>query len=274
MPELPEVETIVNGLRELIKNKIILDVTIREPNIIAFPDADLFEEEIRDREIIQLRRRGKYILIELEGQKTMVIHLRMTGRLLVKPGELEYDKHSHLIFHLDNNFDLRFHNVRKFGRVYLIDNNDYLKAGGLAKLGPEPLSEEFTLKRFKELLNNRSTNIKALILNQNFLAGLGNIYADEALYKAGILPFRKVNTLKDAEIEKLYQAIKMVLKDAIKAGGTSFSDYRNAQDKKGYFQNELKVYQRAGESCPVCGSKIEKTKVAGRGTHFCPVCQK
>ncbi|MFW6264542.1 MAG: bifunctional DNA-formamidopyrimidine glycosylase/DNA-(apurinic or apyrimidinic site) lyase [Bacillota bacterium] len=274
MPELPEVETIVRGLRGLIKNTIIIDVIVREPRIIAFPELDLFEEMLKDREIIDVQRRGKYILIELESNKTMVIHLRMTGRLLVKEKETDYDKHSHVIFQLDNNYDLRFHNVRKFGRIYLIDSDNYEEAGGLVNLGPDPLEKNFTSDYFRESIKKRKTNIKSLLLNQSFIAGLGNIYVDESLFLAGILPSRKADSLSDSEIEKLYYSIKKVLKKAIKAGGTSFSDYRNAQNKKGYFQNELNVYQRDGKECYNCGGKIEKSKVAGRGTHYCPVCQK
>ncbi|MEJ6949943.1 bifunctional DNA-formamidopyrimidine glycosylase/DNA-(apurinic or apyrimidinic site) lyase [Natronospora cellulosivora (SeqCode)] len=274
MPELPEVETIVRGLRDMIEGRTIVDVIIRVPQMIAFPALDEFENQIMDREIIGLARRGKYILVHLQGKKTMVVHLRMTGRLLVKAKEVDYNKHSHVIFQLDNNFDLRFHNVRKFGRIYLIDSEEYAQAGGLAKLGPEPLSKEFNIEYFSEFIKKRKTNIKALLLNQSFIAGLGNIYADEALFLAGILPQRSVDTLKSFEMKKLFTAIQIVLEKAIKAGGTSFSDYRNAQDKKGYFQNELNVYQRDNQECLKCGEIIEKTKVAGRGTHFCPHCQR
>ncbi|MFW6022898.1 MAG: bifunctional DNA-formamidopyrimidine glycosylase/DNA-(apurinic or apyrimidinic site) lyase [Halanaerobiaceae bacterium] len=274
MPELPEVETIVSGLSLLIKGSTIEDIIIREKNLIAFPSVEEFKDGLKNKSIIAITRRGKYILIRIEGHKTLVVHLRMTGRLLVKSREVEYDKHTHIIFQLNNELDLRFHNVRKFGRMYLVDSGDYTPAGGLANLGPEPLSEKFTLEVFRESISRRSTNIKSLLLNQSFLAGLGNIYTDEALFMAKILPERKADTLTDGEIENLYNAIRYVLKQGVKLGGTSFSDYLNAFGEKGKFQYELKVYQQEGSECTICGSKIIKKRIAGRGTHYCPVCQK
>lgn len=274
MPELPEVETIVKGLRKLITDHVVQNIIVREPKLIAFPAVDDFKDELVGSCIDGINRRGKYILIRFKGDKTLVVHLRMTGRLLVKPRNIEYDKHTHIIFELNNGIDLRFHNMRKFGRMYLVDTGAYQEAGGLAKLGPEPLSIDFTLKKFKEILKSRTTNIKSLLLNQTFIAGLGNIYTDEALFMAGIAPDRRVNTLTDIEKEKLYRAIRKVLKSGIKYGGTSFSDYLNAFGKKGDFQKELQVYQQDGKKCPACGQIIEKKRVAGRGTHYCPDCQR
>lgn len=274
MPELPEVETIVTGLRELVVGHIINKVIIREEKIIAFPEVKEFEKELYEKDIISVDRRGKYILLRIEGNKTLVVHLRMTGRLLVKPQKLEYDKHTHVIFKLNNDFDLRFHNVRKFGRMYLVDSGDYGPAGGLATLGPEPLSDAFTLEEFKKQLKNRRTNIKSLLLNQKFLAGLGNIYTDEALFRAKISPYRTADTLTENEKMDLYTAIRSVLKSGVDSGGTSFSDYLNIKGEKGNFQNKLKVYQREGKKCSICGHEIKKDKVAGRGTHYCSTCQK
>ncbi len=273
MPELPEVETIITGLRELVINHTIKEVTVREDKLIAYPTKEEFEISIRNQIIKTINRRGKYILINLSGGKTLVIHLRMTGRLLVKPTEMDYDKHTHIIFHLENGLDLRFHNVRKFGRLYLVDANQWEKAGNLAKLGPEPLSSNFTLKKFRNLLNGKKSNIKALLLKQGFIAGLGNIYTDEALFKAGILPHKLASELSDEQIGKLYRAIREVLKQGIKYGGTSFSDYRNARNQKGNFQNRLLVYNQKGKKCPRCGAEIIKEHIAGRGTHYCPQCQ-
>ncbi|MFP4017088.1 MAG: bifunctional DNA-formamidopyrimidine glycosylase/DNA-(apurinic or apyrimidinic site) lyase [Halanaerobiales bacterium] len=274
MPELPEVETIVTGLRELIVDHIIQLVIVREKNIIAYPSVDEFITELSERKIVAVDRRGKYILIRIEGQKTLVVHLRMTGRLLVKPTAIDYDRHTHVIFRLNNEIDLRFHNVRKFGRMYLVDTDDYSPARGLATLGPEPLSEEFTLEWFKEKISKRKSNIKSLLLKQTFLAGLGNIYVDEVLFEAGISPERKSDSLSLSEVKKIYYAIRTILKRGVEAGGTSFSDYLNAKGEKGNFQNELRVYQQEDKECPKCGNKIIKKKIAGRGTHFCPTCQK
>src|SRR5690554_4422862 len=274
MPELPEVETIVKELQQLIVGHLIRAVTIRESKLIAFPDKREFTALIKDSLIEDVSRRGKYILIKLSEGLTMVIHLRMTGRLLVLPAEMGYDKHTHIIFHLDNGLDLRFHNLRKFGRIYLVKDNQWVEAGNLTGLGPEPLSDDFTLDKFKEILKRRKTNIKALLLKQDFIAGLGNIYTDEALFEAGILPHKRADELTDIEIEKLYRAIRVVLKKAIEYGGTTFSDYRNVQNKMGFFQNELMVYKREGKKCYRCGTEIAKERVASRGTHYCPGCQK
>jgi formamidopyrimidine-DNA glycosylase len=273
MPELPEVETIVVGLRELITGHIIKDVLIREEKVIAFPPKEEFESSIKGKEIQSVNRRGKYILINLSEGMTMVVHLRMTGRLMVLPKEVDYDKHTHVVFHLENGLDLRFHNLRKFGRIYLVQDNQFERVGNLTALGPEPLSVDFTLEKFKELLQGRTTNIKALLLKQDFIAGLGNIYTDEALFEAGISPRKLVKDLTDEQIDKLYKAIKAVLQRGIKYGGTSFSDYRNARNEKGDFQNRLSVYKQKGKKCPRCGAEIVKEKIAGRGTHYCPQCQ-
>lgn len=273
MPELPEVETIVKGLKALISGSKIVKVKVKEPRLIAFPGAADFIDGLTDREILTVRRRGKYILFDLVGDKTMVVHLRMTGRLLVKPRAAVYDKHTYIIFELDNSDDLRFNNSRKFGRLYLIDRCNEQPAGGLVSLGPEPLAEDFSEDIFSERLSSRKGNIKALLLNQNFIAGLGNIYTDEALFRAGISPFRDAASLSQPEISKLYQGIRLVLQEGIKAGGTSFSDYRNALGEKGLFQNQLSVYQQTGLACLNCGQEIRKVKLAGRGTHYCPSCQ-
>ncbi|MFW6035862.1 MAG: bifunctional DNA-formamidopyrimidine glycosylase/DNA-(apurinic or apyrimidinic site) lyase [Halothermotrichaceae bacterium] len=274
MPELPEVETIVIGLKNMVVNNIIKDVIIKETGLIAFPDPDTFKKALKGKKIRAIKRRGKYIIFNISDQKNLIIHLRMTGRLLVKPSNLEYNKHTHIIFKLDDAMDLRFNNVRKFGRLYLVEKGEYKEAGGLADLGPEPLAQKFTFKKFKELFINRSKNIKALLLDQTFLAGLGNIYTDEALFSAGINPMRTADSLNNNEKKKLYKAIKKVLKIGIKYGGTSFSDYVNASGEKGEFQDKLKVYQKEGHRCPECGSEIVKTRIAGRGTHYCPQCQK
>lgn len=274
MPELPEVETIVRGLRKLITGRTIEEVIVREEKLIAFPSVKEFKDGLRQKIIKEVGRRGKYILLKVDKNKTLLIHLRMTGRLLVKPRGIEYDKHTHIIFELDNNLDLRFHNLRKFGRMHLVENNNFEVVGGFNKLGPEPLSNSFTYELFKEMIIRRKANIKSLLLDQSFLAGMGNIYVDEALFNAHISPERSSNTLEEKEIKALYKSIRKVLKEGIESGGTSFSDYRNAEDKKGSYQYHLNVYQQEGKECINCGAEIIKKKIAGRGTHFCPQCQK
>ena len=276
MPELPEVETVVRGLRPLITDKIVTAVEIREENMIAYPENDIeaFTNSLTGSKIEAINRRGKYIIMELSTDKNMVIHLRMTGKLLVKEVKEFRDKHTHVIFSLNDGQEIRFNNIRKFGRVYLIDKNHPEQAGGLADLGPEPLSDELTVEEFKKLFEKRRALMKSLLLNQHFIAGIGNIYADEILFRSGIRPDRKANTLNDTEKEEVYNKMREILKKGIIYGGTSFSDYVNAFGEKGSFQEELRVHQREGEECFDCGSIIEKIKVSGRSTYFCSQCQK
>lgn len=274
MPELPEVENIILGLKNLLKNCIINSVVIFEPKMIAFPVIEKFSKNIKNKKILDITRRGKYILFHLSDDKILVIHLRMTGKLLVKPEEEDRNKHTHLIFKLNSDDDLRFNNIRKFGRVYLIDSDHYEDAGGLAELGPEPLAEDFDLGNFKKIFEGRSGKIKPLLLNQKFIAGLGNIYTDEVLFRSGIHPMRKADTLSDEELENLYNSIRKILKLGIEYNGTTFSDYVNAFGEKGSFQEKLKVYQREGKDCLECDGEIEKEKVGGRSSYYCSQCQK
>lgn len=273
MPELPEVETIICGLRDEICGLKITGVEVREEKIIGFPRASKFESQVPGHCITGIKRRGKYIIIELDSGQYIVIHLRMTGKLLTKEKGCDVDKHTHVIFALSDGRELRFNNIRKFGRVYLVDDSNLHQAGGLNKLGPEPLAEDFTVEDFKALLENRRGAIKPLLMKQEFIAGLGNIYTDEALFAAGIAPDRKANTLDESEQEQLYRAIIKTLKAGIKYCGTSVSDYVNSQGEPGSFQEKLQVYQKAGQECPHCGTEISKEKIGGRGTHFCPSCQ-
>ncbi|SFL35719.1 bifunctional DNA-formamidopyrimidine glycosylase/DNA-(apurinic or apyrimidinic site) lyase [Halanaerobium salsuginis] len=276
MPELPEVETVIKGLRPLITDKVITDVEVREAMMIGYPEKDVekFKQGIIATQIESVKRRGKYIMIELNNGKQLIIHLRMTGKLLVKEVEAFRDKHTHLIFSLNDGQQIRFNNIRKFGRVYLIDKNHPEQAGGLAKLGPEPLDQELSLEDFKKLFVGRRGVLKSLLLNQKFVAGIGNIYADEILFRAGIKPDRTADTLTELEKEKIYINMREVLAKGIIYGGTSFSDYVNAFGEKGSFQEELQVHQREGEECYKCGTIIEKTKISGRSTYYCPQCQK
>jgi formamidopyrimidine-DNA glycosylase len=276
MPELPEVETVVKGLRPLITDRRVTAVEIREKNMIAYPkdNIDDFKEALIGSKIEAINRRGKYIIIELDTDKNMIIHLRMTGKLLVKEVEEFRDKHTHVVFSLNDGQEIRFNNIRKFGRVYLIDKNHPEQAGGLADLGPEPLSEDLTLADFKKLFKNRRALMKSLLLNQHFVAGIGNIYADEILFLSGVRPDRTADTLTEDEKERIYHNMRHILERGIIYGGTSFSDYVNAFGEKGSFQEELKVHQREGEKCYSCGTKIKKIKVSGRSTYFCPQCQK
>jgi|AntDeeMinimDraft_5_1070356.scaffolds.fasta_scaffold23181_2 formamidopyrimidine-DNA glycosylase len=274
MPELPEVQTVVTGLNDILKGKKIINTHIYDDSVIGFPEKGNFIKKSEGKTIKALSRRGKYIIFHFEDTtERLVVHLRMSGKLLFKKREENREKHTHVVFEFDDNTDLRFNNVRKFGRLYLIDEQNVDKAGNLNNLGVEPLSDEFTLELFKEMLKNRRGMIKPLLMNQEFIAGIGNIYADEALFLSKIRPDKKANKLSEREIENLYYEIRKILQKGIKMGGTSVSDYVNALGKAGKFQNELNVYKREGGKCPNCEDEIVKKNVSGRTARFCPNCQ-
>ncbi|MBN1200740.1 MAG: bifunctional DNA-formamidopyrimidine glycosylase/DNA-(apurinic or apyrimidinic site) lyase [Anaerolineae bacterium] len=270
MPELPEVETVVRDLRAPLVGRTISGVTYDWPRSLVTPDGPIFTGRIAGQPVEAIDRRGKYILIRLRPD-TLIVHLKMTGRLYVVPDEAERyaDRWVHFTFQLDNAHQLRFSDARKFGRVYLVA--DSIDITGV--LGPEPLEKTFTLNAFRERIARRSGMLKPLLLNQTFLAGLGNIYADEALFTSGLHPLRRADTLAEDEVARLYTAIRDVLRAGIRREGASVNWYRKPDGAKGSAQDGLSVYGRAGQPCPRCGHPIEKTVVGQRGTHLCPVCQ-
>jgi len=270
MPELPEVETIVRGLRGHLVGRTIVGVRVGWENMVARPTAGEFKRRIVEQRILTVKRRGKYLICPLSGGESLIVHLRMTGRLLIRNCGDELDRHDHLIFELDNGRELRFNDVRKLGRVYLVDDEEEI----VGRLGPEPLDDGFTSSDFAALLSGRRGKIKPLLLNQRFMAGIGNIYADEALFIARIHPQRRADTLTAEESERLYGAIRQVLWQGIENRGTTFGTYRDAEGRKGRNQEYLRVFRRRGQPCPYCGSSIERMMVGGRGTYFCPHCQK
>jgi formamidopyrimidine-DNA glycosylase len=271
VPELPEVETVARGLREFLVGRIITGVTIRWPRAIAQPAVDEFRECIIGQRVVSVGRRGKYVVVGL-AQSTLLIHLKMSGRLGVVPSHEVLDRHTHTTFDLDDGRQLRFRDVRKLGRVHLVDDPAAVTAG----LGPEPHADDFLFDDFCRLLERRSGRLKSLLLNQTFLAGLGNIYADESLFAARLHPLRKADTLLTEERARLYQAIRTVLNRAIEGGGTTLDDggFVDARGQTGAYQPQIAVYGRTGEPCPVCHACIERIVVGGRSTHFCPRCQK
>lgn len=270
MPELPEVETIVRGLREPLVGRQFTSVRVGWENLVARPAVEEFKQGLVGQRILGVKRRGKYLIFALSGGGSLIVHLRMTGRLSIKNSDDELDKHDHLTFELDDGRELRFNNVRKLGRVYLVDDEDEV----VGKLGPEPLDDDFAPADFAALLSRRRGKIKSLLLNQRFMAGIGNIYADEALFAARIHPERKADTLTAGEIERLYGTIRQVLAQGIQNRGTTLSDYLDAEGREGRNQEYLRVFRRTGQPCPRCGTPIERTVVGGRGTYFCPRCQK
>lgn len=271
MPELPEVETIKEQLAAKITGLTITGATIYLEKVIATPAPVRFGEMIRGRAILGVNRRGKFLLFDLSGGYRLVVHLRMSGQLVYETAAGPLPRHTHLVFHLDRG-RLRLTDLRQFGRVWLVPAAA-VQVKELGKLGPEPLSSAFTEEYFLARLQKSRRRIKALLLDQEVVAGIGNIYADEALYVAGVHPARRASDLSVREGKALYRAIQNVLQEGIAHRGTSIRDYVDAGGEEGSHQHFLKVHNRAGRSCPECGTKIEKVKLGGRGTYFCPRCQ-
>lgn len=273
MPELPEVETVRRTLNQLIVGKTIGRVTASLPRILQKPDDPAaFAAMLEGRSFLGVERRGKFLRLLLDGI-TLVSHLRMEGRYGLYRDEEPVEPHTHVIFHFTDGTALRYKDVRQFGTMHLFSPGEEWQAPPLNKLGIEPLSDDFTPEAFKQALGKRTTKIKPLLLNQEIVVGLGNIYVDEALHTAGIHPERTADSLNDAEKNRLHRAILETLAAAVESGGSSIKSYVNGQGEMGMFQHQLKVYGRTGEPCSSCGSPIEKSVVGGRGTHICPVCQ-
>ncbi|MDX2163241.1 MAG: bifunctional DNA-formamidopyrimidine glycosylase/DNA-(apurinic or apyrimidinic site) lyase [bacterium] len=271
MPELPEVETVVRGLRAPLIGRTIQSVWCDWGKAVRYPSLTAFEDRLRGQTFRAIERRAKYILCQLD-QDTLVVHLKMTGRLYVVPDQAvhESDRWVHVRFQLDGGQQLRFSDSRKFGFVALVTD-----IGALAPaLGPEPLTDDFTIDGFTGRLQRHHKSIKALLLDQAFIAGVGNIYADEALHLSKIHPQRPADSLNAAEIDALYRAIRTVLTLGIEREGASVNWYRKPDGTSGDAQNHFAVYDRAGLPCLTCGSAIEKMRVAQRGTHYCPACQR
>jgi formamidopyrimidine-DNA glycosylase len=264
MPELPEVETITRALAPRITGRRIVSAEFRCLRILRGGDPDRIAATVAGRKILAVSRAGKYILIPLEGGPFLTIHLGMTGKLLVGGTP---DKHTHAIFTLDKGH-LLYDDQRQFGRILLSESSPER----VAKLGPEPL--EVTAEEFIRRTRGRKTPIKALLLNQEFVRGIGNIYADEALFRAGIRPRAIAGRLSYERLRRLHGAVVEVLSEAIARGGSSISDYVDPDGRKGWFQLQHRVYQRTGEPCLVCSSPIRRVLVAQRSSHYCPRCQK
>ncbi len=272
MPELPEVEVIKEGLKRKVKHKRIARVEVKFSKLIKNTSPSSFGKKVVGREVKEISRRGKFLVFSLDDGSFLVIHLKMTGQLIYCSPDKEVDKHTGLIFTLNNNFQLRFLDMRRFGVVYLVNKLEEITT--LADLGPEPLDNNFTSLSLKKVLESQKRKIKIVLIDQKVMAGLGNIYVVEALYQARINPEKKAHRLTGLEIKALHRSIKDILKKATSAGGTSTDAYRNVEGKKGRFQYRLQVYGRQGESCPRCGVKISRVKISGRSTYFCPGCQK
>ncbi|KAA8999739.1 DNA-formamidopyrimidine glycosylase [Paenibacillus spiritus] len=274
MPELPEVETVKRTLNALVQGKTLSDVTVRLPRIIRRPDdIEAFRLMLKGHTIQAVERRGKFLRFLLDGL-VLVSHLRMEGRYGMYRPEDPLNKHSHVIFHFTDGTELRYTDVRQFGTMDLFAEGEDLELPPLNKLGLEPLDPAFTPERFRTLLAGKPTKIKPLLLNQAYVVGIGNIYVDESLHRAGIHPETSAGALTAEQAERLHRAIVDTLSEAVEAGGSSVKSYVNGQGESGTFQQKLLIYGRKDGVCYTCGSPVEKSRVGGRGTHFCPNCQR
>ncbi|KHF41040.1 DNA-formamidopyrimidine glycosylase [Halalkalibacter okhensis] len=274
MPELPEVETVSRTLRQLVIGKTIAAVDVLWANIIKKPDdVEQFQLHLIGQTIHEVNRRGKFLLFVLDDI-TMVSHLRMEGRYgLFQNGE-ELAPHTHVIFSFTDGTQLRYQDVRKFGTMHIFKKGTEEHTMPLSQLGVEPFSPEFTVELMERSFGNTTRTIKVVLLDQKTVVGLGNIYVDEALFKAGIHPERMASSLSAGELTRLHDAIITTLQQAVDLGGSSIKSYVNGQGEMGMFQQQLTVYGRKGEPCVNCGEEITKKVVGGRGTHFCINCQK
>lgn len=274
MPELPEVETVRRTLQPKLTGLKFTDAQVLLPKIVRTPEPDEFKDIIKNKKILTVSRRGKYLLIGLSGGYTLAVHLRMTGRLVYNADDIPPAKHTHVVLHLDNGHSLTFADMRQFGRMWLVPTSSLGSLPGYKDLGMEPLDEHFTRDFLKKGLRRRHARIKSLLLDQTFIAGLGNIYADEVLHRAGVNPERLATTLTSRETAKLYHAIKDVITEGIDHRGTTFRDFIDGDGRAGGYQEHLRVYNREGSPCPHCSHIITRKKVGGRSSYYCPACQK
>lgn len=285
MPELPEVQTIIDDLNRKIKGDTIIGFWSDWEKSVRML-IEKFKKEIKGRKILSASRIGKNIFLNLSGGKTIYIHLKMTGHLLVKSEKLKVkgdgknhfdekvNQYIHHIFYLKSGKTLEFSDLRKFGKIILEDTDRVGEIREIKSLGTDAMSKEFTFEKFDKILDKKTIKIKLLLMDQSKIAGIGNIYVNEILHEAGIFPTRSAGKVSRGERKKLYSAIKKTLEKGIKMRGTSDSDYRDTAGAPGKFQEFLKVYRRAGKKCAKCGTIVQRIKLGQRGTFFCPVCQK
>jgi formamidopyrimidine-DNA glycosylase len=273
MPELPEVETVARGLREVLPGRRVLSVRLGKTDFIDDPAA--LEQDLPGGTFARIRRLGKYLLLDLEPRKTpaeetsLLIHLGMTGQISVCPPETPVELHTHVFLALDNGRELRYNDVRRFGRMALLAHGAHERV--LGGLGVEPL--EVSEAEFRTRIQARKSRIKAVLLNQSVLRGIGNIYADESLWRAKIHPEKIGARLNADELRRLHRAVQHILREAIRLRGSSISDYVDLDGGRGEFQQKHRAYQHDGKKCYRCGTIIRRIIVAGRSTHFCPQCQ-
>ena len=272
MPELPEVETIKNDLRPIVEGRRFTSVSLFWPRMVVQPSAEELCQRLPGQVIKEVARRGKYLIFRLASGESLVLHLRMTGSLLLRnkgDDPAEPNPYIRAIFGLDGGLELLFCDRRKLGTVSLVTDERKIAS----KLGPEPLDASFTPKILRERLSSRKAPLKAVLCDQKFVAGIGNMYADETLFFANIHPLRPAGSLSQEEIKRLHRAIRQVLNKAISSAGASISDYRRPGGELGSQQYAFHVAHRGGQTCKVCATPIERIPIRNRGTYFCPRCQ-
>lgn len=272
MPEIAEVETVRNTLKKQILHKRIKNVKILYAKMIE-SDVEEFKKILENNEFIDIKRRGKWLIFELE-KHYLLSHLRMEGKFFLKNNKEEIVKHEHIIFTFDNDTDLRYHDTRKFGRMNLIKKEELQTNKAIQKQGYEPGEEELTSEYLLEKFKNKNIAIKTLLLDQTIISGLGNIYANEVLFASGINPFKKGKDITKKEAENIVTSSKKIIKRAMELGGTTIKSYTSSLGVTGRFQQELMVHKREGQECKICHSIIKNEKINGRSTYYCPVCQK
>jgi formamidopyrimidine-DNA glycosylase len=272
MPELPEVETVVREIKPYVQGKKFWKFEALNTSTFL-PSVQAFEQFIPGKVVQDVRRKGKYIILDLSEDLVMIVHLRMTGMLLFKPSK-RLEKFVRGIFTFSDATRLYFPDIRKFGKVWLYHKSEYLQATGMSKLGVDPIVEKFDLILLEELYLKQKGILKNRLLDQSVITGIGNIYADEICFRIGLHPSSRVEKLTRADIERLHEAILHCLKEGIAHNGTTISDFVGTKGDAGKHQDYLQIYGRTGDPCYVCGTSIKKTRVAGRGTYYCVKCQK
>lgn len=283
MPELPEVETVRRGLAPVMEGIVIAGADVNRPDL-RWPFPERMAERLTGQRVERLRRRSKYILADLSSGETLLIHLGMSGRMLISGdplGQFAHDhppaqKHDHVVFHMENGARITFNDPRRFGAMDLLETAAAAQHKLLAVLGPEPLSNDFHESILIEAFKDRNTPVKSALLDQRIVAGLGNIYVCEVLFRAGISPKRKARRIATGRVGAMVPIIRKVLEDAIDAGGSSLKDFRQADGELGYFQHSFDVYGREGEPCrgEGCSGTIERAVQSGRSSFYCPACQR
>lgn len=291
MPELPEVQTIVDDLSRKVKGLIITNIWTDWPKQFKRSPGgfETFKKIIKGRKIDKVQRIGKNIIFDLSGGKKMLIHQKMTGHLLIGKWKMgngkwiaeekgflneKVNNYIHVMFRLSNGRMMGLSDLRKFAKILVVDQKDFKNLEDVKEIGPDPLRPDFTFEKFKNIVSKKRSIIKKVLMDQNVVSGIGNIYADDILFVARVHPLKRVEKLSDKELRAVFDAIKKILKKAIKLRGTSTSDYRDTAGKKGGYGDVRLVYQREGEKCPRGNGIIKRIKIGSRSAHFCPVCQK